>query len=224
MMPASHNKKVQQLFPKPKNGRWFVVLMVGAPSDRARELRDRLAQTRGILVQYHFDYEKPNQFKIHRIPECVDFVIFIKSQLGHPPEARVLNAIKAWPREHGGEKMPYIKTSHKWSNLDQVLRSRFNLSKAEPLPIEVTSTAYFKAPKEWTEEPVVETVQETVVEAAPVKTPEVVIDLPVSASHRQVSAETVALALQLQKRLIDENFIAMISPTELTLSYAGAKP
>lgn len=131
----------------PKNGRYLVAMMVGAPADRARELRDRLAESRGMLVQYHLDYEKEKVFGIEQIPESVDLVIYIKSQLGHSKEARVDKAVTRWLREHGGKKIPVIKTTHKWASLDQALRVRFGIGATEPLPLEVTSTAYFKPPK-----------------------------------------------------------------------------
>jgi hypothetical protein len=123
---------------QPKNGRWLVALIAGAPADRARELRDKLSGIRGILAKHHWDYEKKHDFQ-GSIPTDVDFVLIIKSQLGHANEDRVVAAC-----QRAG--VPFIRTSHKWVNIDQNLRLKFGIHKAEPLPLSIRSFTPFLEP------------------------------------------------------------------------------
>lgn len=126
---------------KPRNGKWVVAMLAGGPADRARELRDKLAKDRGILVRYHLDYDKQNDFQIDRIPDDVDFVIIIKSQLGHANEHNVRTAIKRSERERG-TRIAWMRTTHKWASMTQGLWMR-GLKTADPLPLAVSSTEYF---------------------------------------------------------------------------------
>lgn len=242
-MVTAQQKHVMHLVPK--NGRYLVGMMVGGPADRARELRDRLAESRGILIQYHLDYEKAKAFGIDRLPEDIDFILYIKSQMGHANESQFNKAITKWVREHGGTKIPLIKTSHKWVNIDMALRKRFAIGVRDPLPLEVISTAYFRTPKaaviEAPKAPVVEAPKVPV--AAPIlttKQPEPVIIRPepvvpnivgdTATILRQIplefpadapmkpSYETLQLIIHLQARMQNEGIQAMISPNEITIS------
>lgn len=114
---------------KPKNGKWLVALIAGAPADRARELRDKLAAARGILAKHHWDYERKSNFS-GDVPAEVDLVLIIKSQIGHSNQDRVLLACK---KAH----VPFVRTTHKWISIDHILRIRFAISKVDPLPIEI---------------------------------------------------------------------------------------
>lgn len=223
MSPAAKAPKVPSI--KPRNGRYLVALMAGAPADRARELRDRMAKTRGILVQYHLDYEKPAEFKITHIPEDVDLVIIIKSQLGHSNEAHVLAAVDRWDREHpGGQSMPLIKTTHKWANIDQLLHKRFGIAKTASLPLSVTSTAYFKPPKA---EPMPTPTPPPAVPPSltpPQAPPEPMVERrrPPTAEELQVRflhQDTMALVLELRARMamIGVNNM-LISPEEIVFN------
>lgn len=155
--------KVEHL--TPKNGRFLVAMLVGAPADRAREIRDKLAAERGILAQYHLDYESTRDFAMPRIPADVDLILLITSQLGHAKEERVLKLRHRYEREHDGARVPVVRVTHKWSRISTSLYVRFGIKRCEPLPLAVTSTAYFRAPPKRAIEPEVAAAPASVVSA-----------------------------------------------------------
>jgi hypothetical protein len=189
---------------KPKNGKYLVALIAGAPADRARELRDFLASRRGILAQYHWDYEKPNQFG--RVPEDVDVVFIIKSQLGHSLEGRVVGSCES-------QGIPYIRTIHKWTIFDSAVRQRLDDETwgKKSLPPEISSTAYFKEPK-----------CEVPREAEP---PKYVRELPAEDKLAKLFAQkdTMSLIMELQGRMVALGVDSLLlTQTEVTL--ARSKP
>lgn len=213
--------------PMPRsNGKYPVALMAGAPADRAREIRDKLAKERGILVRYHLDYEKG--MGIDRLPDDVDFVLIIKSQLGHSAEAQVRNAIIRSQRERK-IVIPFIRTQHKWTRLDGILRVRFSDYGKKALPLEVTSTAYFQKVKE-----------ETAHEPEPpktIRTPEVVKvpDREIAEILRDANAaadraawagfDTVTLVRELQARMISLGATSLlVTPTSIEFGTTQAPP
>lgn len=200
----------------PKNGRYIVAMLVGGPADRAREIRDTLADKRGILCQYHLDYEKDKAFDVAKIPDDVDLVIILRTQLGHSKEAKFLTAVSRYRRENG-TPVPVIRTSHKFSVMDNALRQRFGIGKTERLPENVISTAYFKKPRE---EVKVEPEPATKIEFTPPPPPPVIT----SPSEDEIRAkfltmDTLALFREVQLRLHSTGMgPVLISAQEITIS------
>jgi hypothetical protein len=197
--PKSYKANAKRL--TPKNGRFLVCLMAGAPADRARELRDILAERRGVLVKYHRDYEHDRAFQ-RPIPKDVDFVIVVKSQMGHAIEGLTVKAGKT-------AGIPVVRTSHKFTALDMALRTRFDIQKAPPLPLEVSSTAYLRVADEPAQ--VIELPPEPVA-AAPVPEP-----APLDELRRAVmEKDTLVLIRELQARLPSLGATALlIEPTRV---------
>lgn len=137
---------MQQL--TPKNGKYLVAMMVGGFPDRARELRDGLAKHRGIFVQHHVDPQRTSGFlKAPRLPEDVDLVLMIKSQMDDAQKRRLDALLERYEREHG-VALPVVMTEHKWTAISQHLQARFGISQSPPLPDELLFSPYFKAPHE----------------------------------------------------------------------------
>lgn len=96
-----------------KNGQYYVVMLAGGPKDIAREIRGRLARTRGIYVKYHLEYYKKTGWH-EPIPKDVDFIIQLRDLMGHSPEDLLwANAEKAGVR--------IISTVSKMSNMSAAL-------------------------------------------------------------------------------------------------------
>ena len=110
----------------PKNSRHLIVLLAGGPADRAREIKQALADRRGVDAKYHWDYERPHEFS-RPIPQDVDLVILLKTMISHPLHDLVMRAAKK-------AGVPVVRTSHKWGVMDLALRQRFRITKLPPLP------------------------------------------------------------------------------------------
>lgn len=127
MVPAQ-NKKA---FPSPKNGKYYVALIAGGPSDIGREVRDRLLHRMGILAKFHWSYDRSKCF-LRKVPDCVDFVLILKDFIGHSDGGKV----RATCKKLG---VPTFYTQSKWTPMYRVFWTQH--IKARDLPIEVTSSA-----------------------------------------------------------------------------------
>lgn len=225
----------RNVVPLPKrNGRYPVMLLAGGPADRARELRDRLGSTRGILIRYHLDYDRV--FRIDRIPDDVDLILLLKSMCSHSNEAVLRDAIDRSARERK-EPIPFIRAVHKFTHIDSAIRGRFSgYGKAE-LPLEVMSTAYFQkiheAPEEKEPEPpkytrtIVPIAKPEVVPAAPSHLASLLADANEAAERTKwLRFDTATMLRELQSRMVALGMhSALITPTsiEFGTSPAAAK-
>lgn len=102
----------------PKNGKFLVALLAGGTTDARDRLRKALAD-RGMLVRYHWDYERAKDWQ-RAIPPDVDVVLYVKTAAGHDLrenlKARVEEAKRA------GHSVTVIATSHKWANVVSILQ------------------------------------------------------------------------------------------------------
>lgn len=165
--------------PAPKNGQYHVALLVGGPADIARELRERLARERGVLVKYHMEWKRPRAFQ-SPIKRDVDVVIILTDMLGHPDEALVVKTAKS-------AGVPFIRTQRKWATLGSALSARGIGPSNALVPPQVT-----EAPVVELDEPEPEP-QLSIVEA-PVVEPEptTAATEPVSNDERELAAEMLA--------------------------------
>ncbi len=126
--------------PKPtilkRNGKWHTVLLAGGSADVANGLRSDLAESRGIHVKYHWEYDKPGQ----NLPSDVDFVILIKNFISHAAHDHVQDVCKK-------AGVRYIATSHSKNTVKTAL-SNYQIKSTDPLPFKVESVNWGKEPKE----------------------------------------------------------------------------
>ncbi len=146
--PQVHVKpSLKASVPKPKwappaipkqNGKWYTVLLAGGSLDVANGLRLDLAETRGIYVKYHWEYDKPGQ----NLPADVDFVILVKNFISHAALDHIQVVCKK-------ASVRYIATSHSKNTVKTAL-SNYRILSSEPLPFRVERVEWGKEPKEKT--------------------------------------------------------------------------
>lgn len=208
----------------PKNGRYLVALLVGSPADRARELRDKLAADRGILVQYHVEYTHGHASRTHfkTIPADVDLVLVVITQTSHDLTAKAV-ALARRAETLEGRSIPVVRVSHKWTTLCNNLTTRFRIMKSAPLPLNVTSVAYFRKPPESvisgaTPAPKVEIPAPavSVVPAAPAAP-------PVAPAAAPSPADVLAAEMELRRKFLRTDTLALIRELQARLPLAGVR-
>jgi hypothetical protein len=211
---AKPKNRIERLIPK--NGRFLVAMMVGAPADRARELRDKLAESRGILVQYHVEYAHGGGMRggFKTIPKDVDLVLAVISQSSHALSEKAEKLARRVTTEEG-RSIPTVRVSHKWTILCRNLYQRFRIGMCEPLPLHVTSTAYFRKPAEV--EPDMPITEEMEAALAPPPPPEAFE--PVGPSIAQIRAAE----MELRHKFMRLDTLALIRELQARLPLAGMK-
>lgn len=222
---------MQQVHALPmQNKKYHVVLLAGGPRDRAREIRDYLAKRRDIYIKYHREWDKERQWD-RPIPDDVDFVIMLKTMMGHPNFFKLKDACKK-------RGIRFIITQHSNSTIVQALYNH-GIKATNGIPIEVASTAHFDHDLELPKPKVLHVVPEVreedmsgiplmapVVEPKPVPPPPapniniLVAQTPIPeniVATCRPRAETMVLISALFKMVQEDNISVMLTPTNFTV-------
>lgn len=115
----------------PKNGQWFVAMIVGCPEDRYRDVRRNLAEKAGIAAPYHIEDKDAKRSADMHPSADVDFALIMADFIGHQGALITRAAL----RKAG---VPAMLADSRWSKLRNVLY-RFNLNGRE-LPLAVQTS------------------------------------------------------------------------------------
>lgn len=115
----------------PRNGKWFVALIVGCPADRYRDVRRHLAEKFGISAPYHVeDKDAPRSSSLAISPD-VDFALIMGDFIGHDGQTVIRRALR-------NAGLPAFFADSRTSKLSQVIY-RYRLH-GRALPLEVQTS------------------------------------------------------------------------------------
>lgn len=198
----------------PEKG-FYIVLLAGGPRDRAREIRDRLAQSRDIFVKYHWEYDKDTQWN-RAIPNDVDFIIGLKDFMSHAQFDKLKRAAKIY-------NVKYILTQHKMSTMTAALHN-YGIKKSEGIPVDLrSSVAYFNDEEPTWKRESVENPAETAGIPNTNKVNIFISPIPVPKGATletrigTPSAETMILIAALQRKAQDDNLSIIVTPQSVAI-------
>lgn len=200
----------------PKNGKYWVALMVGGHGNTARKLDDRLRGYR-IHAKHHWDYEHSRDF-LRPVPIDVDLAFILVSALGHQDEGNARNSLAR-------AGVPYIRCTHKWSAITHAMHNRGHKFSLKVNWLTDAEIAHVE-PKEETPT-MIQLVQPpppepVVTPPPPAPAPEQPVVLsPATVSSRlgrAAKGEAMVLAAQLQEFCASIGISVMVTPDEITVS------
>lgn len=218
--------------PHPKNGRYWVALLVGGGTQGAQNLTKQLRAAHGILVKHHWDYEREQRRAA--IPRDVDVVIGVTSASGHVAE----NSAKASAERAG---VPFVRASHKWVFAQKAL-AKFGFVADQPPIVEKKSVSLLSLLSFPKAAPATPPPLPPV--AAEPEAPAKIVDVPVDVNAGPVTVRElpsrIVIDMPRPSLGIPDTFLGcvallrafmegagvnaiMISPTEISLGF-GAKP